>query len=112
MAPEQKGRSEREELGRSQGGFSTNIHLRADGGGRPLTFLLSAGQRHEAVAFEALLEQAAVKNPGRDRPKLRPKRVVADKGHSSKIRRYPCRLEKRMTIPRKQNERRTGRVQP
>ena len=27
-------------------------------------FLLTAGQRHEAVVFEALLEQGAVKHPG------------------------------------------------
>jgi hypothetical protein len=44
----QKGDPEREALGRSQGGFSTKIHLRAEEGGRPLTFLLTAGQRHEA----------------------------------------------------------------
>ncbi len=79
------------------------------GGGRPLTFLLTAGQRHEAVVFEALLEQGAVKRPGRGRPKLRPKRVVAGKGYSSStIRRYLCRRGIRMTIPRNQNERRTG----
>jgi len=61
------------------------------------------------VVFEALLEQGAVTHPGRGRPKLRPKRVVADKGYSSsKIRRYLCRRGIRMTIPRKQNERRTG----
>jgi hypothetical protein len=44
-------------LGRSQGGFSTNFPPRAEGGGRPLAILLTAGQRHEAVVFEALLRQ-------------------------------------------------------
>jgi hypothetical protein len=108
----QKGDPEREALDRSEGGFITKIHLRAGGGGRPLTFLIAAGQRHEAVVFEALLEQGAVKHPGRGRPKLRPKRVVADKGYSRKIRRYLCRRGITMTIPREQNEQRTGRVQP
>ena len=74
-----------------------------------MIILLTAGQRHEAVAFEALMEQGAVKRPGRGRPRLRPKRVVADKGYSSgKIRRYLRRRGIRMTIPHKQNERRTG----
>ena len=54
----QKGDPEREVLGRSQGGFSTNFPPRAEGGGRPLAILLTAGQRHEAVVFEALLEQS------------------------------------------------------
>jgi transposase len=72
--------------------------------------VLTAGQRHEAVVFEALMEQGAVKRPGRGRPRVRPKRVVADKGYSSgKIRRYLRRRGIRMTIPRKQNERRAGR---
>ena len=74
-----------------------------------MVILLTAGQRHETVAFEALMEQGAVKRPGRGQPRLRPKRVVADKGYSSgKIRRYLRRRGIRMTIPHKQNERRTG----
>ena len=55
----QKGDAEREVLGRSQGGFSTNFPLQAEGGGRPLAILLTAGQRHEAVVFETLLRQIA-----------------------------------------------------
>ncbi len=97
-------------MGRSRGGFSTKIHLRAEGGGKPLTFRVTAGQRHEAVEFERLMEQGAVARPGRGRPKLRPKRVVGDKGYRSKrIRQYGQRRGMRMTIPRKTNERRTGR---
>src|SRR5437588_9254608 len=42
-----------EALGRSQGGFSTKIHIRAEGGGKPLVLLLTAGQRHEQIMFEA-----------------------------------------------------------
>ena len=57
------------------------------------------------VVVEALLEQGTLKYPGRGRPK----RVVADKGSSSsKIRWSLCRRGIRMTIPRKQHERRTG----
>ena len=71
--------------------------------------MLTPGERHEATVFEQLMEQDAVKRAGRGRPKLRPKRVVGDKGYSSrKIRTYLRRRGIRMTIPRKANERRTG----
>jgi transposase len=74
-----------------------------------MTIVLTPGQRHEALVVETLLEQGAVKRPGRGRPKLRPKRVVGDKGYSSrKIRAYLRRRGIRHTIPRKRNERRTG----
>lgn len=98
-----------EALGRSQGGFSTKVHVRADGQGRPLTFVLTAGQRHETVAFEALMTQVAVQRPGRGRPKQRPRRLIADKGYSSrKIRAYLRRRGIRQTIPHRSNEHRTG----
>ncbi len=74
-----------------------------------MTFVLTAGQRHEAVVFEQLMEQGAVKRIGHGRPKLRPRRVSGDKSYSSrKIRRYLRQRGMRMTIPRKANERRTG----
>ncbi len=74
-----------------------------------MTVVLTPGQRHEATAFERLLEQGAVKRPGRGRPKLRPTRLVGDKGYSSrKIRAYVRRRGIRITIPRKRNEQRTG----
>ena len=38
-----------EALRRSQGGFSTKVHLRVDRRGTIVTFLVSAGQRHEQV---------------------------------------------------------------
>src|SRR5260221_11061812 len=69
--------SQAEALGRSQGGFSTKIHVRADGNGKPITFVLTAGQRHETVAFEQLITQPAAKPPTLRRPKQRPRRLVA-----------------------------------
>ena len=101
---------QREALGRSKGGFSTKIHLRCDGNIKPVTFLLTVGERHEAVMFEQLMAQGAVKRPRVGRPRLRPKRVVGDKGYSSgNIRRYLRRRGIRLTIPRKSNERRRGK---
>jgi transposase len=101
---------QREALGRSKGGFSTKIHLRCDGNGLPITFLLTVGERHETVVFEQLMEQGAVQRPAGGRPRLRPKRVVGDKGYSSgTIRRYLRRRGIRLTIPRKDNEKHRGK---
>jgi len=101
---------QREALGRSKGGFSSKIHLRCDGNGLPLTFLLTVGERHEAVVFEQLMEQGSVKRVGSGRPRLRPKRVVGDKGYSSrKIRSYLRRRGIRLSIPRKDNEKHRGK---
>jgi transposase len=104
------GDPEAEARGRSQGGCSTKVHLRAEGGGQPLTLVLTPGQRHEATAFEQLLEQGAVRRPGRGRPRLRPGRVVGDRGYTGRPRRAYChRRGLRHTIPRLRTERRGGR---
>jgi transposase len=98
-----------EALGRSQGGLSTKVHLRAEGGGKPLTLVLTPGQCHEATAFEQLLEQGAVRRPGRGRPRRRPRRVVGDRGYTGRQRRAYCRRRGiRHTIPRQRTERRAG----
>ena len=52
-----------EALGRSRGGFSTKIHLRAEGGGRPVAFVLSGGERHESRYVEALLAAGVCGGP-------------------------------------------------
>jgi transposase len=74
-----------------------------------MTVVLTPGQRHEATAFERLLEQGAVRRPGRGRPRRRPDRVVGDKGYTGRTRRAYCRRRGiRYTIPRRRDERRTG----
>jgi transposase len=100
---------EDEALGRSRGGFSTKLHLRAEGQGKPMVLRLTAGQRHEQTMFEPLMEAGRVKRRGRGRPWHRPTRVVGDKGYSSRrIRRYLCRKGIGGVIPHKRNERRYG----
>jgi transposase len=75
-----------------------------------MTFVLSVGERHEAVVFETLMEQGSIKRTGSGRPRLRPSRVVGDKGYSScKIRRCLRRRGIRVTIARKENERHRGK---
>jgi transposase len=104
----QKGGGE-QALGRSRGGFSTKIHLRAEGGGKPITCLLTAGQRHEAPQVPALLERGAVARPGRGRPRLRPERVVGDKGYTGQpTRSYLRRRGIGAVIPRRTTESRRG----
>jgi len=98
-----------EALGYSQGGFSTKVHLRAEGQGKAMVIVLTPGQQHEATVFEALLEQGAVRRPGRGRPRRRPRRGIGDKSYSAKrIRGYLRQRGMRITIPRKRNECRSG----
>jgi transposase len=83
--------------------------VRAEGRGKPLAILITAGQRHEQSAFEALMEQGAVRRRGRGRPRIRPRRVVGDKGYSStRIRRYLRQRGIGVVIPRRKDEKRHG----
>jgi transposase len=91
-------------------GFSTKLHLRAEGQGKPMVLRLTAGHRHEQTMFEPLMEAGRVKRRGGGRPGPRPKRVVGDKGYSSgRIRRYLRRKGIGGVIPHKRNEHRHGR---
>jgi len=55
------------------------------------------------------MEQGAVKRSGRGRPRLRPLRLVGDKGYTGRpIRNYLRRRGIRLTIPRLSNEPRRG----
>ena len=60
------------------------MHLAADSRCRPLGFITTVGQRHDAVAFELTLSQVAVRRRGRGRPRTRPDAVLCDKAYSSK----------------------------
>src|SRR6266850_4111023 len=100
---------EPEAFGRSRGGFSTKVHLRAEGGGKLMTRVLTPGQRHEALVFPPLMAGGQVKRVGPGRPKHRPHRLIGDKGYSSRRIRHDARQPGiRSTIPRQQNESRTG----
>jgi transposase len=74
-----------------------------------MTHVLTAGQRHEAPQTPALLERGAVKRPGRGRPRIRPDRVVGDKGYTGgPVRGYLRRRGIRAVIPRRANESQCG----
>ena len=98
---------EDEALGRSRGGVTTKVHLSCDGKGRPLSIVLTPGQRHDSTQLAPVLDAIRVCRPGgRGRPRKRPVRVIADKGYS-----YPtCRrwLRRRgiaHTIPERRDQR-------
>jgi transposase len=66
--------------------LSTQLHLAFDGRGRPLSIVLTGGQRHESTPLEGTLDRIRVPRQ-RGRPRQRPKQVACDKGY-----RYPkCR---------------------
>ncbi len=72
-----------------------------------MAILIGAGQRNERSVFEALMETGAVKRAGRGRPRLRPERVVGDKGYSGKkIREYLRKRGIGAVIARQKNEKR------
>lgn len=72
-----------------------------------MVLLLTAGQRHEQIMFEPLMETGAVRRAGRGRPRIRPDRVAGDKGYSSRrIRRYLRRRGIGVVIARQTRERR------
>ncbi|MGW4182874.1 IS5 family transposase [Streptomyces albidoflavus] len=70
-------------LGRSRGGFTTKIHLACEQGRRPLSLLVTAGQRGDSPQFVAVLEGIRVPRTGPGRPRVRPLRVRGDTAYSS-----------------------------
>jgi transposase len=73
-----------------------------------MTSVLTAGQRHEAPQTPALLERGAVKRPGRGGPRIRPDRIVGDKGYTGTPVRSYLRRGIGAVIPRRANESRRG----
>ncbi|MFJ6530414.1 IS5 family transposase [Streptomyces longwoodensis] len=95
----QRGLEERG-LGRSRGGLTTKIHLACDGRGRPLAFTVTAGTRNDCTQAETVTDKIRVTRPGPGRPRVRPERVVADKGYSARtFRAYLRRRGIKATIP-------------
>ena len=50
-------------LGRSRGGWTTKIHLACEQGQKPLSIVITAGQRGDSPQFQAVLEAIAVPRP-------------------------------------------------
>jgi transposase len=93
-----------EALGRSRGGFSTKVHLRAEGGGKPLAFAVSGGERHESRYVQALLDAGSVRRSARGRPRRRPDRLVGDRGYSYPTVRLLARRHIGAVIPHRRDQ--------
>lgn len=86
-------------LGRSRGGWTSKLHLACEQGQKPLSLVVTAGQRGDAPQFEAVMTGIAVTRPS-GRVRRRPDRVRADKAYSSRaIRAYLRRRRIGCTIP-------------
>ncbi|MFB7678516.1 IS5 family transposase [Kitasatospora purpeofusca] len=95
-----------EDLGRSRGGFTSKIHLSADGCCRPLSLIVTPGQRADCTQFVPVLEKIRVPRLGSGRPRKKPDSVAADKAYSnSHCRQYLRRRAIRHTIPEKADSR-------
>ena len=73
--------------------------------GGPVARVVTAGQRHDSIAFDAVMANLRIERPGQGRPRTRPDPVLADKAHSSVAIRTALRARGiKATIPSKANE--------
>jgi transposase len=92
-------------LGRSRGGLSTKVHLACEQRQKPLSIVITAGQRGDSPQFQAVLGRIRVPRPGPGRPRSRPDRVLGDKAYGSRANRaYLRRRGIRCTIPEKADQ--------
>jgi transposase len=92
-------------LGRSRGGLTTKLHLAVEQGQKPMSIVITAGQRGDSPQFEPVLKKVRVPRIGPGRPRTRPDRVRADKAYASwKNRAYLRRRGIRCTIPDKADQ--------
>ncbi|MFP1628069.1 IS5 family transposase [Streptomyces sp. 5K101] len=73
-----------EALGRSHGGFTTKLHLSADGRCRILSLVITPGQRADCTQFEEVMRRIRVPRLATGRPRTKPDSVSADKGYSNR----------------------------
>lgn len=72
---------------------------------RPVSRVTSAGQRHDSLAFTAVLDAVKIDPAGPGRPRTRPDRVLADKAYSTgTIRDTLRRRHIKATIPQPSNQ--------
>jgi Transposase DDE domain len=55
-------------LGRSRGGFTTKVHLACEQGQKPLSIVITAGQRGDSPQFQRVLDGIRVPRPAPDPP--------------------------------------------
>ncbi|MEU4929488.1 hypothetical protein AB0G54_23675 [Streptomyces yokosukanensis] len=58
--------------------------MACDGVGRPFVFTVTGGNTNDCTRFTAVTEAIRVPRTGQGRPRVRPSRVLGDKGYSSR----------------------------
>lgn len=92
-------------LGRSRGGLTTKIHLAVEQAQKPMSLVITAGQRGDSPQFPVVLGRIRVPRLGPGRPRTRPNRVRADKAYGAHAHRdYLRRRGIRCTIPQKRDQ--------
>ncbi|WP_372458740.1 IS5 family transposase [Streptomyces olivaceus] len=95
-------------LGRSRGGLTTKLRLAVEQRQKPMSVVITAGQRGDSPQFDPVLTKVRVPRIGPGRPRTRPNRVRADKAYASwKNRAHLRRRGIRCTIPDKADQART-----
>jgi len=81
------------------------VHLGCEQGRKPLSILITAGQRGDSPQFTAVLDRIRVPRPDGGRARTRPDRVLGDKAYSSRGNRgYLRRRRIRCVIPVKDDQ--------
>ena len=92
-------------MGSGAPGAGCKLHLAVEGGQRPLSIVVTAGQRGDSPQFGAVLGGIRVPRLGPGRPRTRPSRVLADKADSARANRALLRCRGiRATIPEKDDQ--------
>jgi transposase len=86
--------------------LTTKLHLGCEQGQKPLSIVLTAGQRGDSPQFVPVLAGIRVpRSRGGGRPRTRPDRVLADKAYTSKANRAHLRGRGiKATIPSKADQ--------
>ena len=92
-------------LGRSRGGLTTKLHLSCEQGQKPMSIVVTGGQRGDSPQFIPVLAQIRVPRLGGGPPRTRPNRVLADKAYTSRANRAHLRRRGiKATIPSKADQ--------
>lgn len=92
-------------IGRSRGGLSTKVHFAVEGHGRPLSIVVTGGQRHDGALLQEVLGDIRVPRIGCGQARTRPDALLADRGYTSRVNRAYLRERGiAAVIPEKSNE--------
>ena len=64
--------------------MSTKIHVGVDGAGRPLSVVVTGGQRNDGAVLREVIEDIRVPRVGGGRPRTTPDAVIADRAYPSR----------------------------